>query len=71
MSDMVEDGMTTGFFTVKEAAAHLGISPHTMNNWRVTGEGPPFYRMGKFIRYDRDELDAWMRSRRYNSTSEC
>jgi hypothetical protein len=27
--------------TVEEAATRLKISKHTLNRWRVTGEGPP------------------------------
>jgi len=32
--------------TVEEAATRLKISKHTLNRWRVTGEGPPFVKYG-------------------------
>ena len=57
--------------TVQEAAAHLGLSDSLLNQYRVSGKGPAFYKMGKFVRYDRDEIECWARSRRYKSTSEA
>ncbi len=36
---------TDTLLTVEDAAAHLKISKHTLNRWRVTGEGPPFINM--------------------------
>jgi excisionase family DNA binding protein len=32
--------------TVEEAAERLKVSKHTLNRWRVTGEGPPFVKYG-------------------------
>lgn len=60
--------------TPKEASAASGLSVKTLANVRCTGGGPPYYRIGggKFVRYDENELAAWVRSRRYTSTSqEC
>ena len=46
--------------TVEDAAARLKISKHTLNRWRVTGEGPPFIKSGpRLVRYDQAALDAW------------
>lgn len=57
--------------TVEEAAARLKISKHTLNRWRVTGEGPPFVKYGpRLVRYSEGTLDAWAAERRYGSTSE-
>lgn len=57
--------------TVEEAAARLKISKHTLNRWRVTGEGPPFVKYGpRPVRYSEAALDAWARRRTHGSTSE-
>lgn len=57
--------------TVEEAAARLKISKHTLNRWRVTGEGPPFIKYGpRLVRYREGALDEWARTRTRASTSE-
>lgn len=57
--------------TVDDAAARLKISKHTLNRWRVTGEGPPFIKSGpRLVRYDQAELDAWARDRTRSSTAD-
>ena len=37
---------------------------------RVSGDGPPFIRLGRIIVYDSRDLDVWLASRRRSSTSE-
>ena len=57
--------------TVEEAAMRLKISKHTLNRWRVTGEGPPFIKYGpRLVRYRDAALDEWERKRTRASTSE-
>ncbi len=57
--------------TVEDAAARLKISKHTLNRWRVTGEGPPYIKYGpRLVRYEEAALDAWARDRTRGSTSE-
>ncbi|MFD9816623.1 helix-turn-helix transcriptional regulator [Streptomyces sp. NPDC059080] len=34
------------FLNVRDAAAYLGISPHTLYVWRHRRQGPPSFRMG-------------------------
>jgi excisionase family DNA binding protein len=57
--------------TVQQAAEYLGFKPATLAQMRWRGDGPEFLKLGKFVRYDRADLDAWARSRRYKSTSEA
>lgn len=59
------------FFTVKEAAAHVGLSVHTLNAYRISGDGPPYFKLGRLVRYDRNQLEAWARSDQRISTSEA
>ena len=57
--------------TVEEAAASLKISKHTLNRWRVTGEGPPFVKYGpRLVRYVDHVLDDWAQKRLHASTGE-
>ena len=52
------------------AAARIGLSAKTLTNKRVAGDGPPFVKMGRSVRYRVADLDAWMAARVINSTSE-
>jgi excisionase family DNA binding protein len=58
--------------TVEEAAERLKISKHTLNRWRVTGEGPPFVKYGpRLVRYLEVALTDWEKRRTRRSTSEA
>lgn len=52
------------FLTETEAADYLSVKPHTLATWRTTGRyGLPFVKIGSKVRYQREALDAWMKSR--------
>lgn len=57
----------------KMAAGYLTMSYRTLDRWRGEGVGPPFSK-GPGLRgrifYRRADLDDWLASRRFNSTSE-
>lgn len=45
------------FVTVRQAAAHLGVSPRTI--WRrIADDTVPAYKLGGVTRIDLDELEA-------------
>ena len=46
--------------TTREAADYLGLAPATLNKWRCYGTGPSFVRLGRAIRYRRDDLSAFL-----------
>ena len=43
-----------------DAATYLGLSGRTLEAKRVTGGGPKFLKLGRAVRYDVDDLDAWL-----------
>lgn len=55
--ESVAGRMTTG-----EAALFLGLSVRTLELWRQKGLGPKYLRLGHSIRYDIDDLNAYLRS---------
>jgi len=66
MSDFLtsDSNESVEFLTVAEAAALLRLSPRTLNQWRLQpGYGPPFVRVGAAIRYQRNQLSAWIELR--------
>lgn len=58
------------YLSTREAAAFLGLSPRTLDRYRVTGEGPPFFKFGSRVRYLKADLEAWAQTRRRRSTSD-
>ena len=58
------------YLNTREAADHLGLSTRTLDRYRVSGDGPVFIKFGGRVRYLREDLDAWARTRRRKSTSD-
>lgn len=52
------------------AAAYMNVAVSTLAKWRVSGLGPMFIKVGRAVRYDARDLDAWLDSRRHTNTSE-
>lgn len=46
--------------TTAEAAVYLDLAPQTLVNWRSLGEGPPYVKLGRRVRYDVRKLDRWL-----------
>jgi predicted DNA-binding transcriptional regulator AlpA len=56
--------------TPKEAAKLLKVSTSWLAKARMRGDGPPYIRIGRSIRYAEAALIQWMKSRQRLSTSE-
>lgn len=56
--------------STEEAAALTGISASSLEKMRVRGDGPPYAKIDKRVRYMVDDLRAFVASRRVASTSE-
>jgi predicted DNA-binding transcriptional regulator AlpA len=54
----------------REAALLLGLSPRTLERYRVTGFGPSFVKAGRRCLYRPQDVDAWIASRVRTSTSD-
>jgi excisionase family DNA binding protein len=51
--------------TTDEAAEFLGVSPGTLCVWRcVARYRLPFLKIGRNVRYNQEDLLAWMESRK-------
>jgi predicted DNA-binding transcriptional regulator AlpA len=48
----------------------VGLAPATLAKRRLTGEGPPFIKLGSRVLYPMSELQAWIDAQpRFDSTS--
>lgn len=54
----------------KEAAGYLDLKKCTLEAWRVKGNGPVYLKLGKAVRYRKEDLDAFINARKCTSTSE-
>jgi hypothetical protein len=56
--------------TPKEAAHFLRVSLSWLAKARMRGDGPPYLKVGRSIRYAETVLIQWMKGRQRMSTSE-
>lgn len=66
------DGAREGkrMLIAEDAAEYLGLATQTLAKMRWSGESPPFFKVGRRVLYQRDELDAWLAQRKRRSTSD-
>lgn len=61
------------YLTPEEAAAYINVSPSWLNRAKARNEGPVWISLGDIsgspVRYDVEDLDIWMHSRRSKSPS--
>jgi excisionase family DNA binding protein len=46
--------------TAPEVAEYLRVPLKSLYTWRYTHDGPPSARVGKYLRYRRTDVDAWL-----------
>lgn len=45
-------------------AAWINTPLETLKKWRYLGEGPPFHKVGRAVRYAPDDVEAWLAANR-------
>lgn len=53
-----------------EVVEHFGIGLRFLETAATRGDGPPFVKVGRSVRYLVSDLRSWIEARRYGSTSE-
>ncbi len=53
-----------------EAARILGLSVKTLRRWRWAGKGPRFLKIEGAVRYDLEDIEAFIAAARRTSTSD-
>jgi len=54
----------------KAAARYVGFPTNHLEKLRVFGGGPVFIKKNGTVRYDPDDLDAWLNAGKFKTTSE-
>ena len=48
---------------VQQLAAYLDVPVKTLYAWRYRREGPPAFRVGRHLRYRRNDIQRWIQQR--------
>jgi excisionase family DNA binding protein len=61
--------------TTAQAAAYIGVTQKTLQNWRTQGKSPAYIRLGDGgpqgrCLYRLSDLDAWLAARTFRNTAE-
>ncbi|GEO18621.1 hypothetical protein MAE02_63170 [Microvirga aerophila] len=59
------------YVDTRKLAEITGMSASTWNKRRLTGDTPPFSKIGKAVRYHVPTVKEWMASHERRSTSDC
>jgi hypothetical protein len=46
-----------------DVAVELGLSPRTLEGWRRRGEGPPYLKVGRLVKYRPEDIEAYKAAR--------
>ncbi|ACU35245.1 MULTISPECIES: helix-turn-helix domain-containing protein [Actinosynnema] len=49
-------------WSVQDVADFLGVPVNTLYQWRTRNYGPPGKRIGKYVRFDPEQVRAWFES---------
>ncbi|WP_420194131.1 helix-turn-helix transcriptional regulator [Marinobacter sp. GH_1] len=52
--------MEPRLLNTEQAAIYIGLAKQTITEMRVKGGGPKFCKIGRAVRYKREDLDAWI-----------
>jgi excisionase family DNA binding protein len=52
--------MEPRLLNTEQVAAYIGLAKQTITELRVKGGGPKFCKIGRAVRYKREDLDAWI-----------
>jgi len=57
--------------TTKEAGRFLRLSHRTLEDWRISGQGPVFSKWGRLVRYRVSDLKAFAEGPTFRNTGEA
>lgn len=50
-------------WNIEDVAAYLRVPVETLYRWRKQRTGPPAARVGRHLRYDPNDVRAWLKER--------
>lgn len=58
------------WLTAEDLAAELRIPKQTIYKWRVEGFGPTAHKIGRHLRFSREDVDDWYSTMQEDADSE-
>ena len=59
-TDLPRPATSDRLLSAEDVAAYLQVPLKTLYQWRLKGTGPRGLRVGRHLRYRRDEVDGWL-----------
>ena len=66
---MIKQNETGHRLRTPDAAEYCGLAARTLEKLRLSGGGPPYFKIGRAVIYDVADLDSWLESHRRRSTT--
>jgi excisionase family DNA binding protein len=60
MTTIEDDTASDRLLHAIDVSLLLGVPRATLANWRSAGKGPPFVKVGRHVRYRREDVDRWV-----------
>ena len=60
MTEKAIQASVDALLTVPALAEYLSVPVGTVYRWNYVGTGPRACRVGRFVRYRRSDVDAWL-----------
>ena len=54
------DSTPLDLLTVEQLAAQLQIPVSTIYQWRYLNHGPPGFKVGRHLRFEKSDVEAWL-----------
>jgi len=54
--------------TTEQLAELLGLRTNTIGGWRLKGQGPRFCKLGRSVRYRREDVEEWIKENIHQNT---
>ena len=61
--------MSDRWLSMDEIATHMGVSEDTIHRW-IRLKRMPAHKVGRLWKFDKNEVDAWVRSGKGSSSSD-
>ncbi len=56
--------MKVQLYSPESLAEYLGVPVKTVYRWNYTGTGPKFSKVGRHVRYQPEDVRAWLNAQR-------
>lgn len=70
VNSVLPPSVSSPLLSPDSASAYLQVLPSTLAEWRMSGRGPSYLRVGRRVYYRQHEIDGWLSTRVFSRTSD-